>query len=73
MNSKISVFPVRITKGEHKALQVARSSDRYNAKTASQLGEALQKLVRMMLDGGMVLEYGADAMDATTSGTLLQS
>lgn len=62
------MFPVQVTKREFKAIQALRVAKIPDQKDAVLAGKALERLVRMMLDGGMVLELGADALGVTTNG-----
>lgn len=68
IKSRNNVFPVQVTKREFKAIQALRVAKIPDQKDAVLAGKALERLVRMMLDGGMVLELGADALGVTTNG-----
>jgi hypothetical protein len=68
INSKHNVFPVEVTKGEHKAIQTFRTNTQHDEETVRHFGNTLNRMLVMMIESGMTLEPESDvsgAMDVT--------
>jgi hypothetical protein len=64
------VFPVQVSKGEHKALQAFRTNAQHDEETLRHVENTLNRMLEMMIGAGMTLEpesdvSGSDAMDVT--------
>ena len=70
INSKYKVFPVEITKREHRAIKDYRSNNNPSAETARLVTTPLHTLLVMLIDAGMPLEAifnVSDTMKVATS------
>ena len=54
------MFPVEITKGQHKAIKQYRANNNPSAETARQVLIPLNRLLVMMIEAGMPLEPISD-------------
>jgi hypothetical protein len=64
------VFPVQVTKAEHRAIQAFRTNTQHDEETVRHVETALNKMLVMMIEAGMTLEPesdDSDAMDVTAS------
>jgi hypothetical protein len=62
MDSTANMFPVQITKGEHKVIRMFRSTAMCDVETISQALNIRDRMLRMMSDE-MTLVYGFNAMN----------
>jgi hypothetical protein len=63
INREVSVFPVQVTKGEHRAIQAFRTNANPDEETVRHVQNSIRKVLVMMIEGGMILEPESDASD----------